>query len=142
MSRAFNSRYLRSQAGASSLEFALVAIPFLFLLLAGLDLGRYFMTRHALRTLVTEAARLAVINCAGRGECDAATALPAPAVAWAMVPFLDAAGANASLSAQQTVDQATGITTVVATASYEFAFVLPAWTGMNGTFTETLRWNH
>jgi len=58
------------------------------------------------------------------------------------VPFLDAAGANASLSAQQSVDQATGIITVVATASYEFAFVLPGWTGMNGTFTETLRWNH
>jgi Flp pilus assembly protein TadG len=39
------------------LEFALVAVPFLFLLIAAMDLGRYFITQHSLRTLTSEAAR-------------------------------------------------------------------------------------
>ena len=38
-------RNLSGQAGTSSLEFALVAAPFVFMMVAGMDLGRYFITR-------------------------------------------------------------------------------------------------
>jgi Flp pilus assembly protein TadG len=142
MSSGSNSRRRHLQSGTTSLEFALVAVPFVFLLLAGMDLGRYFITRHSLRTLVVETARLAVINCAGRSACDYATAVPTPTLMWAKVPFLDPAGSGASLSANQTVNAASGVATVTATASYDFTFVLPAWIDMNGAITETIRWDY
>jgi Flp pilus assembly protein TadG len=54
MLRGFSRRRrpLLGQAGTATLEFALVAIPFLFLLIAGTDLGRYFITRGAVAGLV------------------------------------------------------------------------------------------
>ena len=71
------------------MEFALVAVPFLFLLIAAMDLGRYFITQHSLRTLTSEAARSAVVNCFGLGAWPFATAVPSPQQVWANVPFLN-----------------------------------------------------
>jgi hypothetical protein len=130
------------QAGTASLEFALVAIPFVFMLIAGMDLGRYFITQHSLRTLISEAARSAVINCFGLGACNYQTAVPSPATVWAKVPFLSSAGPSASLTTSQTINNATGIRTITATATYGLTFILPVWTGLNGTITETTRRNY
>ena len=46
MSHGFSSRQRPAlgRAGTSTLEFALVAIPFLFMMIAGMDLGRYFVS--------------------------------------------------------------------------------------------------
>ena len=68
------------------MKFALVAVPFLFLLIAAMDLGRYFITQHSLRTL---AARSAVVKCFGLGAWPFATAVPSPQQVWANVPFLN-----------------------------------------------------
>jgi Flp pilus assembly protein TadG len=50
------------RAGATSLELALVLIPFLLLMFGTFDLARYFFTVQAIETLTTDAARYAVIN--------------------------------------------------------------------------------
>src|SRR3974390_2994097 len=60
--------------GTVSLEFALVAVPFVLIMIAGMDLGRYFITEHSLRTLAAEAARSAMVNCFGSAGGCALTA--------------------------------------------------------------------
>jgi len=140
MSRASNSRCASSlgQAGTSSLEFALVAIPLVFMLMAGMDLGRYFIMAHSLHTLVDESVRAAVVNCFNQRTCAYGTAVPTPAVVWAKVPFLNSSLTGVSLTASQSYDSGTGIRTITATATYPFAFILPAWTGLFTTgITET-----
>jgi len=144
MSRAFarRRRRLTDQAGATSLEFALVAIPFLLMLIAGMDLGRYFITQHSLRTLGAEAMRATLIYCFGQ---TTACSLPAPnkQSAKAMVPFL--VGGSIMLTANQTALVAgTGFRTITVTAQYPFAFILPAWTGLNvnSPLTETMSFQY
>jgi hypothetical protein len=137
---AFNNRRLNllRQSGTSSLEFALVAVPFVFMLVGGMDLGRYFITRHSLHTLVDETARSAVVNCFNQKACPYGTAVPTPSNLWSKVPFLQQSLAGASLTVSQTFDTTTGIRTITATANYPFAFALPAWTGLYSTgITET-----
>lgn len=53
---------LRSCAGTTSLEFALVALPFLTLLLGIIDFSRLIWTQSALQFAVEKAARCAVVN--------------------------------------------------------------------------------
>lgn len=132
MSPASNSwrRHSLGQDGTSSLEFALVAIPFVFMLLATMDLGRYFITAHSVHTLVDEATRSAVVNCFGLQSCNYGTAVPTPSVVWNKVPFLSSSVTGASLTASQSYDTGTGIRTITTTATYPFSFVLPAWTGL------------
>jgi Flp pilus assembly protein TadG len=117
-------------AGSSSIEFALVALPFIFMLIATMDLGRYFLTRHSLHTLVDEAVRSAIVNCFNQKACAYGTAVPTPSNLWGKVPFLDQGTSGASVTASQTYDNATGIRTITATANYPFSFVLPAWSGL------------
>jgi Flp pilus assembly protein TadG len=144
MSRAFARRrnLLMGNAGSTSLEFALVAIPFLFMLIAGMDLGRYFITQHSLRTLGSEAVRSTLIYCFGQ---NTACSLPAAnkQTAKAMVPFL--AAGSIGLTASQTAPVAgTGFRTITVTAQYPFAFILPAWTGLNvnSPLTETMSFQY
>lgn len=142
MLHAFNRRHrtLSGQAGTSSLEFALVAAPFVFMMVAGMDLGRYFITRDSLHTLVDEAVRSAVVNCFNLKICPYGTAVPTPSNLWNKVPFLQQGLAGASLTTSQTFDTTTGTRTITATANYPFAFVLPAWTGLYSTgITETTK---
>src|SRR5690348_10073812 len=104
------------EKGSTSLEFAFVAIPFLFLLIAGMDLGRYFITQHSLRTLGAETMRAMLIQCFGQA---AACSLPAASrqSAIATVPYL--APASIVLAASQTAPAAgTGFRTITVTAQY------------------------
>jgi hypothetical protein len=140
MSPAFNNarRPFRGQAGTTSLEFALVAIPFVFMMIAGTDLGRYFITKDSLHTLVDEATRSTVVNCFNQKACPYGTAIPTPSNLWTKVPFLDQTLAGVSLTASQAFDAATGIRTITATANYPFAFILPIWMGLfSSGITET-----
>jgi Flp pilus assembly protein TadG len=124
--------------GATALEFALVAAPFIFLMLAGMDLGRYFITEHSLRTLTSEAVRATLIACyASTTPCS----LPAAtqSTIWSKVPFLDATATGASLSVTWSPpDASASVRTITVTASYPFAFVLPMWTSLfSSAITET-----
>ena len=103
-----------------------MAVPFFLLLIGATDLGRYFITQHSLRTLTSEAARSAMINCAGSGACAFGTAAQ---TLWAKVPFLASNEAGASLTASRSVDT-NGITTITVSAQYPFTFIVPAWSGI------------
>jgi hypothetical protein len=107
-----------------------------------MDLGRYFMTQHSLRTLGSEAMRATLIHC-----FNAAAACSLPTVnaqaAEATVPFLVAG--SIALTASQTAPAAgTGFRTITVTAQYPFAFILPAWTGLNvnSPLTETMSFQY
>jgi hypothetical protein len=124
-------RSSRSRAGATSVEFALVAWPFLALLIGSMELGRFFITQHSLRTLTSEAARSAMVNCAGyAGTCPSATAIPAQQTLWDKVPFLTYSQTGSSLTARQTKDS-NGIRTITVRVEYPFAFVLSALQGIH-----------
>jgi hypothetical protein len=137
----FSSSHRRSlgQSGTTSLEFALIAAPFFFVLIAGTDLGRYFLTQHSMRTLTSEAARSAVVNCFGVATwCVPSMAVPSPSTVWAKVPFLDSAAPGASLTAEQTTNLA-GVRTISVTAHYPFEAICPGLSGLSGTIAETTK---
>lgn len=129
------------RAGTTGLEFALVAIPFVFLLIAGMDLGRYFITQHSLRTLTSELARATLVYCSGQSQASACT-LPASGAqsvqsAEANVPFLASSSFAATPTAlRSSINQNTGEMTITASAAYNFDFVLPFWTQLNGAISE------
>jgi TadE-like protein len=130
----FRLRQLGRQ-GTTSLEFALVAIPFLFILIAGMDLGRYFITQHSLRTLTAEAARSAMVNCFGStGACNL-TPVQKTAVETAS-PFL-VPGNFLTFTVSQSAPSGDGVRTITVTAIYPFSFILPVWAGLNGPITVT-----
>jgi Flp pilus assembly protein TadG len=127
------------QTGTASLEFALVALPFFLLMFAGMDLGRYFITRHSLHTLTSEAARSILVNCFNQSaQCNL---LPVDkSTVAAKVPFL-VSGQITWVNANQSAPAAnTGVRTVTVSVTYPFTFVLPAWTGLFASgISETTR---
>jgi Flp pilus assembly protein TadG len=54
----YGARFARDERGASALEFALVAAPFIFLLLAIMQVGYVFFANFALDGAVSDGARL------------------------------------------------------------------------------------
>src|SRR5271170_3447536 len=50
------------RAGVTTLEFGFVALLFLMVLIGCMDLGRYYLTEHSLRTMVAEAARARLVT--------------------------------------------------------------------------------
>ena len=122
----------RDRRGTTAMEFALIAIPFTFIMIATTDLGRYWLTQHSLRTLTAEAARSTMVNCFGQSSCSL-NATQRSAVETA-TPFL--IPGSVTLTASQTVNGA-GLRTITVTAVYPFNFIFVAWTGLNGNITET-----
>jgi hypothetical protein len=117
-------------SGTSSLEFALVAVPFMLLMIAGMDLGRYFITQHSLRTLTSEAVRAMLIACYGATAACPMGSSDKAAVA-AKVPFLVAGSISWPTASQSAPNASTGERTISVTITYPFTFVLPAWVGLN-----------
>nr|WP_248291078.1 TadE/TadG family type IV pilus assembly protein [Neoroseomonas marina] len=64
MSRSVSAKRhpLRCRRGASALEFALVGAIFFIVLLASIDLGRYYMAMQGLRNFVADAERYGIVN--------------------------------------------------------------------------------
>ena len=115
-------RRSRGQAGATSVEFALVAMPFFYLLIGAMDFGNFFITQHSLRTLSSEAVRSTMVNCP-KGPCSNGTAIPSQQTLWAQAPFLTYGQPGSSLTANQTVDS-NGIRTITVSIQYPFTFML------------------
>jgi Flp pilus assembly protein TadG len=131
MSRAFveRRRLLAGRAGTASLEFALVALPFILLMLAGMDLGRYFITKHSLHTLTSEAVRSMLVNCFNQAAQCNLSATNKSTVA-TMVPFLDPNSVTWVTANQSAPDPATGVRTVTVNVTYPFTFALSAWSSL------------
>jgi Flp pilus assembly protein TadG len=121
--------------GTTALEFALVAVPFLFLMIGTTDLGRYFLTQHSLRTLTAEAARAVMVNCFSASARCYLTPTEISAVK-AKVPFL-IPNSTALNAFQEGPSGATGLRNVTVTAVYPFSFIFYLWSGKSGNITET-----
>lgn len=121
-------------AGAASLEFALVGLAFLLILFGTLDLGRYFMTMHSLRTLTSALARATLVYCGRTGAVYTSSCnLPAAGVdsAESQVPFLKSIDFTSTPSATRSQAVA-GVATITASATYNFTFVLPIFARLSG----------
>ena len=68
----------------TTLEFAIVGGLFLLLLFGSMDLGRYYLVEHSLRTIVAETARYAVAHPSLQGTVDPTTASFTP-----ITPFIE-----------------------------------------------------
>jgi Flp pilus assembly protein TadG len=127
MPRASSRR--RGDAGATSVEFALVAVAFLTLLIGTMDLGRYYLIEHSLHSVVSEAARAALVDTTLFG-CDTAKARVI-----AITPALD----PKLLELCVTQNPNTGVNVVTVTASYSFSAISPMLASLNGTMSEAMQ---
>jgi Flp pilus assembly protein TadG len=126
MSSAISSRQL-GRRGTAALEFGLVCAAFALLLLAVMDLGRFYLTLHSLHTVLGSATRAALVDPTLSG-CTT----PVQRVA-SSAPFLQ----SSALSLCVTQGVSGGMTTVTVTASYPFNAVLPAWAGAAITLSDS-----
>lgn len=123
------------RSGVTSLEFAIVAATFMMLVIGCMDLGRYYILEHSLRTFTSEAARSALANSnlsATGGTMSTQTSL---ASMTAIVPFLDPSLLTLTIS--QNSASISSKTVVNVTASYQFTAISPIWSALNGTITDT-----
>ena len=123
------SRFLRSSRGTTSMETIIVMVPFFLIFLMTIELGRFFITFHSVRTLASELARQTLLYCASQPTTSVCT-LPATTVASteANVPFLGAGDYASTPSVSRSVrDSTTGVMTITATVIYNFDFLLGGW---------------
>lgn len=120
------------RSGVAALEFALVLLPFVLLMVGTMEIGRYFFTVQSLRTMVANAARMAMID----GTLASVTAIPAGTgtncsntyaltnslrdTVIAATPFLDG-----TVKVCINNPSGTGARTVLVKASYTFSSVIP-----------------
>ena len=119
-------------AGASTVEFALVVLLFLTVVIGCMDLGRYYLAEHSLRTLVAETARTALVD---TSIVNGGISSPGSASYAATTPFID--DANLTLTVSQYHPNRPGIVTIKVTGTYVFTAYSPIWNSLNGTITET-----
>ncbi len=117
------------RAGVTTLEFAVVALLFVTVQIGCMDLGRYYLVEHSLRTVVAETARAALVNTSVDGTIDTSTASFV-----GITPFIN--NANLTLSVTQHPTRP-GITEISVTGSYAFTAYSPIWSSLDGTLTET-----
>ncbi|MBP0465666.1 pilus assembly protein [Roseomonas sp. PWR1] len=67
MSNCASARARRFRRGSAGLEFAIVGGLFFVMLLAAVDLGRYYLTLHSIRTFAAEASRHGTVVMTGAG---------------------------------------------------------------------------
>jgi hypothetical protein len=104
---------------------------------AGMDLGRYFVTQHSLRTLTSELVRATIVQCAGNvAACTLSGANVAAAES--KVPFLVAARFTATPTSTRTaISAGTGVMTITASVSYPFTFTFPVFARYSGAIVES-----
>ncbi len=124
MSRRFG-RFLRDAGGATAVEFALVAVPFLMLLVGGVEFGRMAWTRQALQQTAVIGARCMGIlasGCASSGAyslSNTQTYLTSVAAGYGVV----LAPANMTLNRSATCAGLSGFSSV--SLSYTFQTAVP-----------------
>lgn len=118
------------RAGVTSLEFGIVALLFLTVLIGCMDLGRYYLIEHSLRTVVAEAAREAWVNSSVEGTVD-----PTTFSFGAITPFVN--NANLTLTVTATPLAKGGVRKIKVIATYDFVAYSPIWHSLDKTITES-----
>jgi Flp pilus assembly protein TadG len=119
------------RAGLASLEFAVITLPFFLLLLCGMDMGRYLIVEHSVRTAAADAIRAIAVNSSLTNDQCKQQVAPS-------VPFLDSGSLHMTCTSNK--NTTTGVTTATVTASYPFSFLLPVFAAgdpAGGSLTET-----
>ncbi|WP_198369959.1 TadE/TadG family type IV pilus assembly protein [Roseomonas rosulenta] len=124
-------RVLRERRGIAAAEFALVGGIFFVMMLAGIDIGRYYMAAQGLRNFMGDAVRYGVVNMsAGQSiSCrDLVAATGRGGAVGGMVASSTgtAGGGTAGTCVRRTETAAGGTTTVTVTAEIDtnFTFVM------------------
>jgi len=131
MSCAYNKTedWRLGRAGVTSLEFAIVASLFFMALFSCMDLGRYYLIEHSLRTMVAEAARAAqadpTLLLSGNGPFLQNFAKAAPLVN----------DDNLSLTVLQSSAVTPGPITITVQGAYPFRAIL--WAALNGQIQDS-----
>ena len=120
----------RDRRGATSLEFALVGMPFLMLLLGGMEVARYAYTVEAVHNYAARAVRAALVYVGTDTTNRCLNALPLSLTA---SPGLDQARLTPA-AARCVRDSKTGVLTVTVSTSYRFSMV----TGLLGARERTV----
>ena len=118
----------KDERGATALEAALIGGLFCFLLFGAIELGRYYYTFQAVRTIVAEASRTAQIN----GALDGCATGNAINQAIVNRTALNPATLTVCLS-RSTLNS---VTTVQVNATYPFNFVVPFFGNTSRTLSE------
>lgn len=118
-------KFRRDQRGASALEFALVALPFLLLVIGTIEYGRFLWTRQALQSLAISTARcMGVLQdaCAVSGSYNSARTTTY-LLSQASALGVSIAASNVALVANASCGAIAGFSSV--TISYSFSTVTP-----------------
>ncbi|MCI4645808.1 MAG: pilus assembly protein [Hyphomonadaceae bacterium] len=122
-------RFARDMAGASAVEFAMVAPLVLYSVVALLDVSRYVMTSQALEAGVDRAARVAMVSSA-----DSASVATQDSLRDVVLDHAFLGGATPSVSASWDDGDAKAVgSTVTITASQGFTSYAPYLDGVLGT---------
>ncbi len=132
-------RAWRCRRGATSLEFAAIALLLLSLLLGSIEGGRYMFTLEALRTATAEAVRVVTL----RGSANMiARVAPCTGLSGELTgvdvraPFLNTGALSLTMSGCTTN---AGVTTVSVTASHPFTFTVSLFGSRTPVMQETAR---
>jgi Flp pilus assembly protein TadG len=120
---------LRDRKGAAALEFVLVGGIFFIVMLAVIDLGRYYMFLHSARHATSEAGRAALIASA----CTSPSTVGNAARDSVRAGFL---GPSFNLTA--TCSEAQGIRTWTITSSRPFRWIIPVFGTTDTPINETV----
>jgi Flp pilus assembly protein TadG len=112
-----------------------VALLFLLVVIGCMDLGRYYVIEHSLRTIVAEAARARLVGSIPNETITGPTSANFAAIA----PFVD--NANLTLQVTQTPSYRPGATQITVTGTYNFTAYSPIWSALDGSISEkTVIW--
>lgn len=121
----------RSRRGAVAIEFGIIGTLFCMLLLGAIEVGRYYYTYQAVRTVVAEAARAAQVNTTLSG-CQSGGNIASD--------VLNRTALNSTgLTVCFTRNTANSVTTVLVNASYGFNFAVPFLGNRARTLSENTR---
>jgi Flp pilus assembly protein TadG len=127
------------RAGAVGFEFALISGAFFVFLLGAMDIGRYFMTEHALHTLASVTARAALIDSTQHGcanVCVSPLSSVLTTLSSAVTTFINTSNLTLNVSQATT----SGVTTITVTAAYPYTFFAPYLsTAFSGPLSDTIR---
>jgi Flp pilus assembly protein TadG len=126
-----SARVLRARCGVAAAEFALVGGMFFITMLAGIDIGRYYMASQGLRNFMADAVRYGIVNMSA-GQSITCTALVAAMGRGGAVGGMvasstgTAGGGTAGVCVRRTETSAGGTTTITVTAEIDtnFTFVV------------------
>lgn len=120
-------RALRDRRGVAAAEFALVGGMFFVMMLAGIDIGRYYMAAQGLRNVMGDAVRYGIVNMSAGQSISCPALMAATGRGGAVGGMVSrstgtAGGGAAGTCVRRTETSAGGTTTVTVTAEIDTNF--------------------